>query len=276
MVLHRHFRELFERGAVFARMLHAGFGEYRRHRAGTDQTFARDAAAAAAAEQTGTHFLDADREHGVVEAGFDGGPRFTECGGAGGARVRDVDDRNTGLADLLQDALPDHAARLAQVAAIERLHVLNLQTAVVQRAERCDGAEHVHVRAGAGFLELRHIDADDIYVTHLRASSSGPGLKEICEVGIAFPILAARVFDDDFDGHVELQFLRIGFDVDQIAFQRSRRLRGRRSRRCTVLRRRGTTGARSNRRTACPSYRACVRASWSRAPHFEQTARGPR
>ncbi len=80
-------------------------------------------------------------------------------------------------------------------------------------------SEHVHVRARTGFLELRHIYADDIYVTHLRASLSGPGLEEICEVGIAFPILATCVLDDDFDRHVELEFLRIGFDVDQVAFQ---------------------------------------------------------
>src|SRR4029453_5892948 len=50
-------------------------------------------------------------------------------------------------------------------------------------------------------------------------SSRGPGLKEICKIRIAFPILPARVLYDDVDGHVELQIFRIGFNVDQITLE---------------------------------------------------------
>ncbi len=132
MVLHRHLGELLEGRAVLAGVLHAGLGEHGRHGAGAEQALLGNAGAAAgAAEQTLAHLLHAYGEHAVVKPGLDGGPGFPECRRAGGAGVGHVDHRNAGLADLLQDALADHAAGLAQVAAVQRLHVLDGEPAIV-------------------------------------------------------------------------------------------------------------------------------------------------
>ena len=143
VVLHRDLRELLEGGAVLARVLHARLGEHGRHRAGAEQALLRDAlAAAAAAEQARlAELLDADHQHQVVEPGLDRRPALAERRRAGGAGVRAVRDRDSRLPDLLEDALADHPARLHQVAAVERLHVLDLQARVVEREQRRLGAE---------------------------------------------------------------------------------------------------------------------------------------
>ena len=119
----------------------------------------------AAAEQARlAHLLDADREHEVVDAGLDRHPRLAERGRAGGAGVRAVDHRNAGLADLLQDALADHPGRLHQVAAVERLDVLDLHAGVVERQQRGLGAELGH-RLLREAAEVDHVDADDVDVS---------------------------------------------------------------------------------------------------------------
>ncbi len=120
----------------------------------------------AAAEQAAAHLLDADREHGVVDAGLDRHPALAERRRAGGAGVRAVHDGNAGLADLLQHALPDHRVGLAEVAAVERLHVLDLEAAVVERHQRRLRAERLDGRAGARLHELDHVDSDDVHVAH--------------------------------------------------------------------------------------------------------------
>jgi hypothetical protein len=132
MVLYRHLGELLEGGAVLARVLHAGFREHGRHGAGAQEALLGNAGAAAGpAQQTLAHLLDAYGENAVVKPGLDGCPGFPEGSGAGGAGVGDVDDGYARLADLLQDALADHAAGLTQVAAVKRLHVLDGEPAIV-------------------------------------------------------------------------------------------------------------------------------------------------
>src|SRR5690606_24858696 len=118
-----------------------------------------------AAEQALAHLLDAHREHAVVQPGFHRGPRFTERGGAGRTGVGGIHYRNAGLADLLQDALSDHAVGLAEVATVQRLDVLNLQATVVEGEQRRLGTD-----LGDGLLgkppELDHVDTNYVCVRH--------------------------------------------------------------------------------------------------------------
>ena len=166
VVLHRHLGELLEGGAVLARVLHAGLGEYRGHGAGTQQALLGDAAAAtAAAKQAPAHLLDTDGQDDVVEVGLDRRPGLAERRGAGGAGIGHVDHGDPGLADLLQDALADHAARLAQVSAVQRLHVLDGQSAVVERKER-----RLRTELRDGFFgkpsEFDHVHTDYVGICH--------------------------------------------------------------------------------------------------------------
>ena len=171
VILHRHLGELLESGAVGAAVFHAGLGENRRHGAGTEQAFLGNAlAAATAAEQPFAHLLHANGQHHVVEVGLHRRPRLAECRGAGGAGVGDVHHRNARLADFLQDALPHHAACLAEIAAVKGLHVLNGQPAIVERQERRFRAD---LRDGLvrKAPELDHVYANDVCVRHGDAPS---------------------------------------------------------------------------------------------------------
>jgi hypothetical protein len=44
--------------------------------------------------------------------------------------------RNTGLTDFLENALANHGTGLAEVTAIQRLHVMDGQAAIVERHQR--------------------------------------------------------------------------------------------------------------------------------------------
>ena len=91
--------------------------------------------------------------------------------------VGHVDHGDTGLTDQLQHALPDHAARLAQVAAVERFHVLDAQSAVVEREQRRFGAD-----LGDGFIgkpsELDHVHTHNVCVSHGVAPVQAIALKK--------------------------------------------------------------------------------------------------
>ena len=174
VVLHGHLGELLEGGAVGAAVFHARLREHRWHGAGTEQPLLGDAlAAASAAEQPLAHLLHAHREHQVVEFRLHRRPRLPEDGGAGGAGVGDVHHRNAGLPDLLQDALAHHAARLAEIAAVEGLHVLDGEAAVVQRQQRRFGAD-LRNRLVREPSELDHVYANDVCVCH---GSAAPGRR---------------------------------------------------------------------------------------------------
>ena len=170
MVLHRHLGELLEGRAVLTGVLHAGFGENRRHGPGPEQPFLRDpAAAASATQEPSAHLFDADGQHDVVQVRLDRRPGFPERRRASRAGVGHVDHGNAGLADLLQDTLPDHAAGLAEIAAVQGLHVLDGQPAVVERHER-----RLRTELGDGFLrkpsELDHVHTDYVRVCHVGCS----------------------------------------------------------------------------------------------------------
>src|ERR1700730_15346932 len=62
--------------------------------------------------------------------------RFGKRGRVGRACVGDVDHRNTGLANLLKDPLPDHRIGLIEVAGREHLDVLDIDPGVLDRFQR--------------------------------------------------------------------------------------------------------------------------------------------
>src|SRR5579864_5970838 len=137
-----------------------------RHRARSEESFGRNALAAArAAEKARPHLLATDAQHDVVDASLDRHPTFAESCRAGGASVRGVDDGNAGLADLAQDALADTARCFEQIAAVERLHVLDRQPAIVERHQRRLRTELRH-RTFGETPELDHVRSYDIDVGH--------------------------------------------------------------------------------------------------------------
>ena len=113
-----------------------------------------------AAEQADAgELLHADGEAHVDLAGLHRHDRRAQCGGTGGARVRDVEHRDAGLADLLLDLLAD-AARAHQVAGGEDADVGHRDPTVGQGGEDRLGGEvdDVLVRILA---ELGHVDPED-------------------------------------------------------------------------------------------------------------------
>ena len=80
--------------------------------------------------------------------------RRARCARAGGVHHFDA-----GLADVAQDLGADHPARLPDVSAIQRLHLLNRQAGVVEREQGCLGAQLFHRLLGEP-AELDHADAD--------------------------------------------------------------------------------------------------------------------
>ena len=111
------------------------------------------------------HLLNADGNHQVVQARLDAGPGFTKRRRARGAGVGDIHNRDAGLADLLQQPLPDHAGCLAKVAAVQRLHVLDGEAAVVQ-CQQCRLGTDLRNGLVGESAELDHVYADDICISH--------------------------------------------------------------------------------------------------------------
>ncbi len=174
MVLDGDLGELLECGAVVAHVLHAGLAEDGGHEAGADDALGGDAPAAAlpgAEEAHLAHLLGADGDGDIVGAGGDGHVGFAEGGGAGGAGVSDIDDRDAGLADLLEDALPDHRVRLVEVAGHEDLDVLHGGAGVLQGEEAGLRGQLLHalLRVAA---ELDHAYPNDGYISHVSPSFS--------------------------------------------------------------------------------------------------------
>src|SRR5262249_7675337 len=94
---------------------------------------------------------------------------LAERGRAGRAGVGNVDDGDTGLADLLQDALADHRVGLVEVAAGEHLDVLDADAGVLEREDRGLTAKLGHA-FGRIAADLDHSGSKYVTVLHLGSS----------------------------------------------------------------------------------------------------------
>src|SRR5208282_3239049 len=168
--LHRDLGEVLQLGSVFAHMLDAGLAEHRGHKARAELAFGgvgRVAAAGAPEQPLLAHLLDAHRHRDVVHPRRDGHIGLAECGGAGRAGVGDVDDRNAGLADLLQNPLPDHRIGLVEIAAGEHLDVLDGDAGVLQRDQRRFAAKFRNGLLGIA-PELDHPRTEHVDIWHFQ------------------------------------------------------------------------------------------------------------
>src|SRR5208283_5374883 len=170
---------MLELRAVLAHMLDAGLPEHRGHQARPDTALGRvggiGTAAATAEEALLAHLLDPNRHRDVVHAGRHRHVGLAKRGRAGRAGIRDIDYGNTGLADLLEDPLPDHRIGLIEIARGEHLDVLDRNARILEREQGGFGAELRHRLFGVT-PELDHPCAENVNVAHLD-SSSEPGAK---------------------------------------------------------------------------------------------------
>ncbi|CAB5024677.1 unannotated protein [freshwater metagenome] len=160
---------------VLVQVLHAGLREHARHAEGAEEALGghdppvaarrhvlRLAAAACphAKQAHLAHLLDADRQPHVGLAGLDRQVHRTHRSSAGGARVDDVEHRDTGLTDLLLDLLTDARRGVEQRASAYDIHVLDGHAAVGERGQRRDGRQVKHVLVVVT-AELGHVSPED-------------------------------------------------------------------------------------------------------------------
>src|SRR5882757_9320284 len=174
VVLHRHLGELLYRRAVLARMFEAHHRKHRRHGLGADQSFGgqRLVADFLFHDHAGRHLFDADAQYRVEEPRLDGRPAFTERCGPRGAGIGAIHHGYAGLADQLQGALAGHG--LADIAAVERLNIMDADAAVVQRQERRIRRQ-LRDRSIGIAPEADHVDTYHVHVGHVRSPS---GIKK--------------------------------------------------------------------------------------------------
>jgi hypothetical protein len=176
VILLGHLGELPERHVMLARVVHASLGEYARHQPGAEDALGpHDRSEAAAGREHPAigaglagraehahlaHLLRAHDQRHVGLAGLDGEVRDPYRGRACRAGVEDVVRLDTGLADLLLDALGHHAAGLVGVPDGEHTDVADGHVRVGERIERRSGTQvdQVAVLVPA---ERRHRRADD-------------------------------------------------------------------------------------------------------------------
>ncbi len=178
MVLVGHLGELLGGGAVLAHVLHAHLGEDGGHGARAQISLRGKATAVgvlppAAQEAHLAHLLTAYSHGQVVGAGGDGHVRLADGGGAGGAGVGHVHDRDAGLADLVEDALAHHGAGLIEVAAHQELHVFEADAGIVAGQQHRLSSQFVHelLRVAS---ELHEPHADDRYLSHATSPFRAP------------------------------------------------------------------------------------------------------
>ena len=174
MVLLRDLGELLEADSVvLVGVLHAGLRERARHQARAEDALDRADGAIPARGlvrlvlpgRRGTeqaelaHLLQADGQPDAGLAGLDGHRRDAERGRAGRAGIRDVVDRDAGLADLLLDPLPD-AVGVIQAARRQDVRIEDRQARVRQGSGRSLAAKVDQVLVLVAH-ELGHRHADD-------------------------------------------------------------------------------------------------------------------
>src|SRR6185369_3554202 len=117
------------------------------------------------------HLLEAERQRAIDEAALDRLPREEKRRGAGRAVVIDVDDRDSGQAELVERPLAVSRIAVA-VAGVGLLDVLVRDARVRKRLlPRLLGPVRVVALLGAGLLELGHPDPDHV---RLAAQVSAP------------------------------------------------------------------------------------------------------
>src|SRR6266481_2299509 len=144
-------------------MLDTHMGEHGRIRRRSNQTFSGQSVAGGSAEHAPRHLFYSNRQHQIIFACFHAHPPFTEGCSARGTRIRAVDDGYTGLANDSQDPLTDHP--FVNVAAVERLHIMDGEASIIQSHE-CRLGPDIFESAVRKPAELYHPDSDNIDIRH--------------------------------------------------------------------------------------------------------------
>ena len=125
MVFYRNFRKLLKSRSVLSCMFHSGFRENRWHCSRAKKAFLRNSSSATSpAKKPFTHLLYTNSENHVVKSSLDRSPSFSKSCRSCCTCIRYIHHWNTGLSDLLEKSLANHAGSLSQVAAVKGLHVL--------------------------------------------------------------------------------------------------------------------------------------------------------
>ena len=110
--------------------------------------------------------LEPDSKGAIDNAGFNGLPRQEQGGGAGGAVVVDIDNRNAGHPDFIQNTLSAGAVAV-DIARIGLLDLVIFDARIFQRHVDRLGAHDRIILILSRLYKGRHADArNDYFLTH--------------------------------------------------------------------------------------------------------------